>query len=268
MFQILESRFWRADNETITDFWVVSQVPKCPDLCWRFQKLWTSSDWQNWQKCTSSNNGTCPRKQKNHYPKKLLRWMRISLASDHNILKNNLNMSAFWQIHALPAEWTACPHESGPSRKAWMTTGIHLKNNNCWIMGLRVLRPGNSHFSAWANYLHTTRGKTCSLPCEECAHCFCWHSYSRALWISSTSSNCKSASLHTLQCLQQMQDKNDNKSVILGSDFSTMTMHLFILLSLHMNFWIETKWLLLHTLPTDTHKHCVTLFFSQSSCKH
>lgn len=57
MFQILESWFWRED-ETNTN-WVASKVPKWPNLCWRYQKLRTSVDEQNLQKCTSSKNGTC-----------------------------------------------------------------------------------------------------------------------------------------------------------------------------------------------------------------
>jgi hypothetical protein len=117
--------------------------------------------------------------------------MRISLSSDHNILINNLNMSAFWQIHALPTEWAACLHESGPSRKAWMTTGIHFKIHkvmNCGFTGTETRQQPLQWTSKLSSH-HKRQDMFKNVPTV-----FFFKSWSCALWISSTRSDRKSAS--------------------------------------------------------------------------
>jgi hypothetical protein len=164
--------------------------------------------------------------------------MRNSLASDHNILKKNLNMSAFWQIHALPADWTACPHETGHSREAWMTTGIHLKNNKvmkCRFTGTKTKK----QLFQWTSKLsaHQKRQdmwRMCSLFCRGDNHGVVHHKFVPQSQI--VNQHHYTTLYYTLQCLQEMHDKNDSKSVILESDFSTITMHLFSLLCLCMSF--------------------------------
>jgi hypothetical protein len=173
-------------------------------------------------------------------------------------------MSAFWQIHALPAKWTACPHETEHSREAWMTSGIHLKNNKvmkCGFMGnetkqqlLQWISKPSSHQKRQDMFTHMWQMLFLGGGNHGIVH------YEFAPQSQTVTQHHYTTLNYTLQCLQEMHDKNDNKSVILGCDFSTITMHLFTLFCLCMNFWLETKWLLFHTLPTDPHQHCVCLF--------
>lgn len=54
----------------------------------------------------------------------------------------------------------------------------------------------NSHLTGRAHCLHSQKCKRSLLRCEECAHCFLWHSWSCASWICYRRTDYKPALLH------------------------------------------------------------------------